>query len=204
MSVFRGQRPTPGPSPAQVLAAARVKGFKAAVDARVREFGLSPDLPEILSLKHGATSLLEGASWKDAWDTSLSNLDPKKDALWSPADRHLTVCQCLTGFVLTPQSLINFFFAEPEVRSFSRIRLDADGIRIYDKRGERVHYHAGAPGLHELPGPNGVQNAAIVVNFFTGLDLSWEVLRCFVWAEFKLVGGLSWVAEYGTEPAATS
>ena len=179
---------------------AEIGAFIAEVDIRVRVFGLDPCLPEILALKSQASEILSSYMGSGMARVYLTWLNPYKDC--THEGLRLVVHERMLGHVLNPWTLVEFHLGKGKVESICwRIRVDEDGTHIYGESGrEFVLYKAGIlnPGRLADPG-NRVNNAALLINYITGLSLTRDELWPMYWAEITRGDGGRWNVELGRE-----
>ncbi len=181
-----------------------VPQLQAEVDERAKEFGLDPELPELVRLKQQLSGLYRDMGECYCHHFVTSRVDPEQD--YSVSEEGVIIVQeRFLGCVLKPWTIAEYHFGDPIAlrQRLKRIVVNGSGTHLFDGDGrELICYGAGVCDPHRLMDTgNRLQNAVVIIEHHSGNKFDWRELIGVYSAVFELDDtGLS-LADLNTDPA---
>jgi hypothetical protein len=179
------------------------------IQIRCEYYGLDQQLLEIQTLVRHVTWVTLNSTHDPMVDKLIKMIDPWDCVRLTPHGV-VVLSERWFGHTLMPWTVIEWQLSRKRIHSLDTIMVSKSGTYLYRVRGVDdglvlvAHYRAGVcdPDRFADPG-NRLWNAARVVNYFTGLQLSADDLAGQYTARFDRTAD-GWSATYSKDPATAS
>jgi hypothetical protein len=143
------------------------------VNRRARKYGLSPLLPELVAFKAELPELISDPFGMPEF--AISSINPRESCGWH--DGVFVMYERMFGGILQIWTIANFHIPDIYQR-LSLIVVNRSGMHLYDAGGKELAvFLACKCDPHRLADPgNRLQNAAIMVEHYTGTEVDWREL----------------------------
>lgn len=180
-----------------------VPQLQAEVDERALQFGLDPELPELVALKQSLPT--EYGQWGEKHCRHVVEMiDPGRDFSVS-AENVIVIHERWLDWVLMPWTIAEHQFGGPAMlrEQLRRIVVNKSGTHLFDEDGhELICYAAGVCDPERLADPgNRLRNAATIIGHHTGREFDWTTLVGVYSAVFELNDGDLVIIDLSTDSA---
>lgn len=140
--------------------------FIAELDRKVVEFGLDPNLPEILHLREHASRLVE----ESLDDLALYLLDPEQNVMVDEESGLVVLAEHpFTTPVLKPWTVAKWHLGGDRLKQVDKMVADGTGLTLFVDEKAIFRYEGAAINPTRLADSgNRYRNVAITINVFTG------------------------------------